>query len=293
MEQFNKLYEKKLLHNYHDAFFKLFRIPLDWIPPDNRTFTLKGNLHCNGLCAKIMASPEGAEKCRTLATWRIAEAKRTGKAVINRCHAGFFDIVIPIFVDGEYLGALSIGQFTDHQPDMEELEKIRKNLPFLTFSPGELENLFQQTHLFSTTEIEGLIELLSMLGEYICQSHARLRFMESMSRTDPINAAEEYIQRFFVKKLTVGAIARYVGMSKCHFIRKFTEQTGSSPIAYLNNYRIVQAQEMLKNSTLSVSEIAIACGFSSISHFNRQFRKYTGSSPAATRKSEAAAPGLG
>lgn len=284
MQDFNKLYEKTLLHNYHEAFFKLFRIPLDWISPDNRTFTLCGSSHCNGLCAKIMADPDGAEKCRILAVKRIAEAKSTGKPVINRCHAGFLDVIIPIIVDGEYQGGLSIGQFNDHQVDDDEIEKIRKQLDFINFAPNELENFIRNTHIFTSTEMEGLIELMGTLGEYICQSHARLQFMESISRTDPIRAAEEYIQRYFVKKLSVDVIARSVGMSKSHFIHKFTEQTGSSPIAYLNNYRIVQAQEMLKNKTLSIPEIAIACGFSSISHFNRQFRKYTGMSPGENRR---------
>ena len=37
--------DKALLYKYHDAFYKIFHLPLDWIPPDNRTFTVCGKAH--------------------------------------------------------------------------------------------------------------------------------------------------------------------------------------------------------------------------------------------------------
>ena len=63
MDKFNDLVRKKLLHNYHDAFYKLFRLPLDYIAPDNKTFTICGKAHCNALCARIMESEQGSSCC--------------------------------------------------------------------------------------------------------------------------------------------------------------------------------------------------------------------------------------
>ena len=289
MEQKNdRVYEKRILHDYHEAFYKLFRIPLDYLPLSNSTFTICGMSHCNALCTKIMSSPEGAARCAMMTAKRVAEAKRTGKMVTDHCHAGFRDILIPVTVNGKYFGGLSVGQFVDSEPDEAEFRRIRERLHFIHFEPGELEEYFRRTKHFTASEVEGLVELVRIIAEYISESRLRIRFMESVGRTDPIKAAEQYIKRNFVKKLSVDEIARAVGMSKSHFMHKFADQTGMSPIAYLNNYRVCQAQEMLQQSSLSVFEAATACGFISISHFNRQFRKYLGTAPRESRRSAGA-----
>ena len=284
MDKFNDLARKKLLHNYHDAFYKLFHLPLDFMAPDNTTFTICGKSHCNALCARIMENEHGAARCAALVPRRVAEAKRTGKPVIKACHAGFYDALIPIFVNKEYMGSLCVGQFLKKQPDAETLKKIRQELDFLKLSPGELEEYYSKTRILSEEESEGLIELVQMLGEYICESYSKLRFFESMRASDPIRAAEQYIKSHYAKNLSVDGIARSVGMSKSYFLHKFTEQTGSSPIAYLNSYRLLQASEMLKGTNVPISEIAYTCGFHTLSHFNKQFKKQFQLSPRAYRK---------
>ena len=284
MDKFNDLSRKKLLHNYHDAFYKLFRLPLDYIAPDNKTFTICGKAHCNALCARIMESEQGSSCCALQTAQRIAEAKRTGKPLVSSCHAGFYDAVVPIFVNDEYMGSLCVGQFLKQQPDAEKLKKICQELAFLDLQPAELESYCRQTRILSEEEIEGLIDLLQMLGEYICESYAKLRFFESMRSSNPILAAEQYIKSHYGKNLSVDGIARSVGMSKSYFIHKFTEQTGSSPVVYLNSYRIMQAAEMLLGTNLPISEIACNCGFRTISHFNKQFQKQFQQSPGTYRK---------
>ena len=284
MDKFNDLVRKKLLHNYHDAFYKLFHLPLDFMAPDNKTFTICGKSHCNALCARIMESEQGSNLCAALVPRRVAEAKRTGKPVIKACHAGFYDALIPIFVENEYMGSLCVGQFLKEKPEREKLESIRKELDFLDLSIEELEEYCARTRVLTEEETEGLIELVQMLGEYICETYPKLRFFESMRSSDPIHLAEQYIKRHYAKNLSVDGIARSVGMSKSYFLHKFTEQTGTSPIAYLNSYRILQAAEMLKSTNIPISEIAYNCGFHTLSHFNKQFQKQFNQSPRTYRR---------
>lgn len=284
MAQIVDITGKKLLHNCHEAFYKLFHLPLDFIDPANRSFTICGKSHCNSLCVKIMENSTGAALCAGLARRRLAEGKRTGRPVINRCHAGFYDALIPIFAEGDYMGSLCVGQFLRRSPDETELAGIRRDLDFLEFEPGELENDYRNTRILTDDEVEGLIELVQMLGEYLCESHMRLRFLESLRSSDPIRTAEQYIQRHYANRLTVGGIARSVGMSKSYFMHKFAEQNGVSPIAYLNSFRVTRAAELLTGTGMPISEIAYHCGFQTLSHFNRQFRKIFGESPGSCRR---------
>ncbi len=288
----NGIAEKKLLHDYHAAFYKLFHLPLDWLKPDDRAFTVCGKEHCNALCARIMEAPTGARKCAALAHARVTEAKRTGEPVLNRCHAGFYDALIPIFTHGEYVGSLCIGQFLTKTPDDADLVQIQQELDFLNLDLAELREYCRKTRVLTPDELEGLIALVRMLGEYICESYDRMRFLDSISRTDPVKAAEKYIQLHYSKILTVGGIARSVGMSPSYFLHKFSEQTGLSPIAYLNSFRVEKACELLKNSSLDIAEIARSCGFRSVPHFNRMFRQLKARTPREYRLSKRSAASL-
>jgi AraC-like DNA-binding protein len=211
-------------------------------------------------------------------------AQRTGKPVIKACHAGFYDALIPIFVENEYMGSLCVGQFLKEKPEREKLESIRRELDFLDLSIEELEEYCARTRVLTEEETEGLIELVQMLGEYICETYPKLRFFESMRPSDPIHLAEQYIKRHYAKNLSVDGIARSVGMSKSYFLHKFTEQTGTSPIAYLNSYRILQAAEMLKTTDASVLETALSCGFQNVSYFIQVFKRKYGTTPHKFKK---------
>ena len=74
------------------------------------------------------------------------------------------------------------------------------------------------------------------------------------------------------------------GYSKYHFSRLFSEYTKETFCDYLNLRRIKAAEELLLNDSLSVTEIAMQSGFSSIATFNRLFRSLKGCSPSEYRK---------
>ena len=68
------------------------------------------------------------------------------------------------------------------------------------------------------------------------------------------------------------------------FLPLFPQETGKSPIGFLNEYRIQQAAQLLTESDLSVSQIAVAVGFDNFSYFIRKFREYKRVSPKEYRK---------
>lgn len=68
-------------------------------------------------------------------------------------------------------------------------------------------------------------------------------------------------------------IAKAVGVSRSHLYRVFMSNVGQSPIDYLTHYRISEACSLLKNSTLSIAEIAVSVGFFDQFYFSRVFKK--------------------
>jgi AraC-like DNA-binding protein/thioesterase domain-containing protein len=76
-----------------------------------------------------------------------------------------------------------------------------------------------------------------------------------------------------------------VELSTSHFSRAFKRSLGSAPMAYVSTRRVERARHMLTSTQASLTEIALACGFSDQPHFNRLFRRVVGMSPGRWRRS--------
>jgi AraC-like DNA-binding protein len=88
------------------------------------------------------------------------------------------------------------------------------------------------------------------------------------------------------------AIAREASLSPFYFTRAFTAYVGVPPYRYLIGLRMARAQELLRTSELTVTQICQRVGFNSLSHFTTTFRRHTGVSPTAYRRSTDLEPGL-
>ena len=89
----------------------------------------------------------------------------------------------------------------------------------------------------------------------------------------------------------VPRLARESGVSAAHFARSFKEAFGVPPHRYLLTRRIERAKAMLRETELSVTEIAFETGWQSLGTFGRIFRDITGDSPGAIRERERAGGG--
>lgn len=92
-----------------------------------------------------------------------------------------------------------------------------------------------------------------------------------------------YIDTHYMEDLTLENIAHSIGFSKYHFSRLFRQYTNYTFCDYLNYRRIQIAIELLSDPELSITEIALRSGFSSISTFNRLFKQSTNCSPTEFR----------
>jgi transcriptional regulator GlxA family with amidase domain len=92
-----------------------------------------------------------------------------------------------------------------------------------------------------------------------------------------------HIERSYAEPLTLDTLAEIAAMSPRNLIRRFREGTGLSPITYLVRLRIRRAAELLRNTDLSIAEIADAVGISDSNYFSRQFKNTMGVNPRVFR----------
>lgn len=93
----------------------------------------------------------------------------------------------------------------------------------------------------------------------------------------------ETIEHQLAEPLSIGQLAAQCALSPYHFARMFRESFGVPPHQYLLARRLDRARAWLRNSSMSLSDIALACGFTSASHFANRFRHAIGATPGAYR----------
>jgi transcriptional regulator GlxA family with amidase domain len=80
------------------------------------------------------------------------------------------------------------------------------------------------------------------------------------------------------------AVAKHVGLSTRQLDRLFARHLGKSFAAHYRSLRLESARELLRHSTLTISEIAIVCGFANASHFSRSYKDEFRLSPGDQRR---------
>jgi len=93
-----------------------------------------------------------------------------------------------------------------------------------------------------------------------------------------------FIHSNFNRELSVDEISKSANISKSECFRCFKIMIDQKPIAYLNEFRLKQAVQMLIETNMQITEICFACGFNHISYFGKLFRQYYGMSPKMFRK---------
>ena len=99
-----------------------------------------------------------------------------------------------------------------------------------------------------------------------------------------VRQAMAFLHEHFAEPLSRQDLAQHVGMSDDYLTHCFHQELGMTLVAYLNRYRITQAKALLKETDQSITEIALAVGFSNSGYFSRVFRRETGLSPEAYRR---------
>src|SRR5262245_32940878 len=97
----------------------------------------------------------------------------------------------------------------------------------------------------------------------------------------------EYIEENLDGDLSLEAMAAEVDISPVYLARAFKAAIGQSPHQYVLTRRIDRAKELLRNTDMTVVDVALSSGFSSQSHLSYWFQRHLGVPPAAYRQHRA------
>ena len=98
-----------------------------------------------------------------------------------------------------------------------------------------------------------------------------------------LRRARDLLDREYARPLDVPAMARAALMSPSHFARQFRAAFGETPYAYLQSRRLERAMALLRRGDLSVTDVCLAVGFTSLGSFSSTFTRLVGEPPSAYR----------
>lgn len=124
-----------------------------------------------------------------------------------------------------------------------------------------------------------LVELMVFLSRRYGESEVR----ESRALLE-IGELVSALEQRFEEPWTLEKMARFARLSRTSLLRVFRQATGKSPIEYLIGLRVEAAKRLLRQSELTMTEIALEAGFGDSNYFARQFRAVTGRTPTAFRR---------
>ncbi len=104
---------------------------------------------------------------------------------------------------------------------------------------------------------------------------------EELANLAHLRRARDLMDREYARPLEVAALARAALMSTAHFSRQFRAAYGETPYAYLMTRRIERAKALLRRGDLSVTEVCMAVGCTSLGSFSTRFTQLVGETPTA------------
>ncbi len=145
------------------------------------------------------------------------------------------------------------------------------------FSSDEFRDLSVCSHL---------LEFFVMYGKNHLNNTdllSNVRVYKQKEYMKKFNTVLDYIDEHYMEELSLDDMADFSGFSKYHFTRLFKRYTDLTFYEYLNIKRIKAVELLLAKSDLSITEIALQAGFSSISTFNRIFKQQKHCTPSEFR----------
>jgi len=175
--------------------------------------------------------------------------------------------------------------FTDDVLNFSHPTPFSKQLPLCSKTRSAIEALLNHTYtdtlenifINAQTQILLLYSLECMLGEK--ETGFTCKFLANPEDREKIIRSREVLLQHIGEPITIKALSRKVAINECYLKKGFKEIFGTTIFDFYQGQRMEHAKYLLYEKGLSVTEVSLMLGYSSISHFSTAFKKHTGIKP--------------
>jgi AraC family transcriptional regulator len=132
-----------------------------------------------------------------------------------------------------------------------------------------------------------VLPLIQLLAAHLVEKYTTVASRKSEHRgglpIGKLHKVEDYVREHLDQDISVETLAEMVELSPFHFSRVFKEATGMSPLQFVTRERIARAEQLVRETSRSLIDIALEVGYTSPSHFAQVFRRVVGTTPTDYR----------
>ncbi len=225
----------------------------------------------SSFCDALRKNKTLDEKCRECDKLAIEKCRKSGNSVIYKCHSGLFEGFAPIIISGEIIGFIAIGQIKSKSS--APTEYIRCNT--------DLKKEYDKLPEIPEDKIYSALHVVDA-----CARYEELKvFLENNSAL-PKQQIDSYIEKNIAENIDVTSMAKTLRISRFEIYELCKHYYSTTPAELIKNRRLKKAAELLKNTSLKVSQIAILCGIPDYNYFSKVFKKKYSLSPREYRKEQ-------
>ena len=181
--------------------------------------------------------------------------------------------------------------FADNVLSFRHVSSFSKILPICNKTRSVLEGLLnhnytdtlENIYVNAQTQMLLLYGLDCMLGEKEIDT-VTCKFLANEADRDKVIKAREILIQHIGEPITIKELSRKVAINECYLKKGFKEMFGTTIFDFYQSQRMEHAKYLLYEKGMSVTDVALLLGYSSISHFSTTFKKLTGYTPSEFRK---------
>ncbi len=233
------------------------------------------NIHDNSYCVYLKTCP--AARCHCIER-QPKILKRLGEPFVGVCYAGVREFVYPIFDGKENIGFISVSGYQTEHPE----SYIERASGEYCLDGEALKGVYSSLKKMPSMEDVNTL-MLPLCG--MLELAYREREGPSVADDGLAERVVKYVKLRKNEAITSKEICKHFYCSRAYMSTQFNRYTGMSIREYINKLRIEDAKMLLKNSNLSVTEIALSVGYHDSNYFSNVFKRMMGMSPLKYRKS--------
>jgi AraC family transcriptional regulator len=185
----------------------------------------------------------------------------------------------------QFVKGIKQTSFSENILNFKHSSSFSRTLPLCGKTRMLLEGLLNHTYsdsleniyINAQTQMLLLYSMECMVGDK--EDVFECKFLANEADREKIRQAREILLKHISEPLTIKALSRKVAINECYLKKGFKEMFGTTIFDFFQSQRMEHAKYLLYEKGLSVTEVSILLGYSSISHFSTAFKKHTGLKP--------------
>ena len=232
-------------------------------------------IHSKSFCNIAKSTKKGYRSCLHCKSLANTKSIVSQKSFCGHCVYGIFEAAFPIVIDGTVAAIVYVGNaVVDADKTKDRIEKVCR------YTHVDKQKLYEQ--LKECEYVDDASELMG-IAEIVCD------YIKMLYRSAPkecsnhhwlVSALKQHADQMFCFNPTLKELAVFYHKNEKYIGRLFKNEIGVPFHQYCLMLRLQKAEALLLGTSDKVIDIALECGFNSISYFNRTFKSHYGMSPS-------------